>query len=587
MNNGKTDASQLTARHHRAVLLSEEALGVLRSPVRGPARRPLLSSEWLISQDNLPALVMLMPSQKLHALLEQEGLEEAIEVVEWIRGAQLTEVFDYDLWSSRVGDDGSLEISSDRFLEWVRVWNEIDRDFAAARFFELEEEVLTLLLVELFEIVPKGLSEEESIRVDDSFVLTPDDRFYLKTRSLDPGKQDLLLEFVQGLYRQNLEFAARCFSYAALLIGAESKEAACRWRAGRLADQGFVAREEALALLVPNESSRWRSDGFREKLKAAEKNVVHLAPQSDESLVSELMPRLDQILQHVPDEQFAREVAQILGESRVKELTGVSEPPAYLLRSDAQLYAEVLERSVINSLQTLSQFELFELKQGDESEGDFFSHALRVLAEENPARALSDQTRLARLANSVSSLLSEPFSADCQLRALGQLRATLSLGLEKLCELDFGLGTHSTLEQKLHVGVEVLADYGVEAVFRAGLDLCFDLALSIGEALDFAMESLLLGKAGAPQAKKRAQFAVLVRSKRFSDARQDLWDIESHLDAEAVVLGRALLSRFPAVPVDGGNFQTSPIASLAALSLVIRRIEGLMLRYRQRKERSL
>ena len=97
----------------------------------------LLDIDWLIAQPLLPFLAQTAPAHLLYRSIMAHGMEDSVEVLEWIRGEQLQKILDFDIWENSY-EFQVPDISANKFLSWLRVWLEIEPEFAAKRFFELE-----------------------------------------------------------------------------------------------------------------------------------------------------------------------------------------------------------------------------------------------------------------------------------------------------------------------------------------------------------------------------------------------------------------------------------------------------------------
>jgi len=220
---------------------------------------PHLDIDWLISQPLLPYLVQALPTQLLQRSLQAHGLEDSLEVIETIRGEALVRLMDYELWAVPGAGDKFLspdeDLSAERFIQWVKLWNEISPDFAAERLLELDEEVIIGSLTAACEIIPVGLNRMQE-ELSDDYWMTPDNKFGLKIKTTNEADFEIVHGLVHSLYRKDVRLAQKVLSYSAMLIRDESLEEARRWRQGRLEDQGYVPSDEARSLLLPRTQKR-------------------------------------------------------------------------------------------------------------------------------------------------------------------------------------------------------------------------------------------------------------------------------------------------------------------------------------------
>src|SRR5512144_1122618 len=105
-----------------------------------PARRPRPSARALVSrileEPGLAQAVRGLEPRTLGRLIDHVGLEDAGEIVALASTAQLTAVFDEDLWrSDRPGEDERFDAA--RFAVWLEVLLEVGERFAARKLVEL------------------------------------------------------------------------------------------------------------------------------------------------------------------------------------------------------------------------------------------------------------------------------------------------------------------------------------------------------------------------------------------------------------------------------------------------------------------
>lgn len=512
-----------------------------------------LSIEWLIAQPDLPILVQMIPAARLYRLIQQAGHEEALEVIEWIRGPQLVKMFDFDLWlpvrpsqstdhpssGDTAESDGKVAvISADRFLDWSSTWHEISPEFAAERFVELEEEMMILLARALFEIVPVGL--ENGITITDDYFQSHDKRFHLRFLSMDPEAQERAGQFLSTLYAYRLEFAGRVLSYAAMLVESEVHEEAIRWRAGRLADDGFVERSEALATIMPRELEFWSGD-TAERLK-----------QAGRAEAGE--PRLRAVQDLNPE--VLDSVARCLEAAVQSDESGsaLAVPGAPSVLDDLDSAAAVAAEAALTKIQSLD-FMFAETQSFGRTAGAklLVEEVFAQVAAGDPAKWSGLVARLARQANTLASLLTDPASFHAQKRAASLLRATLNLGLEWLAdgvpnpahwqsdETPANSGEGFSLG-RVDAAAETLSQLGIESVFRAGIDLLHALAFHGAQTLSNHLRETNYKSRGD-------KIVSLVKRQRFNQVSSLLWDLQPVLSVQWVLLSECVLARFPSLPL--------------------------------------
>ena len=111
-----------------------------------PKRAPQLL-ERLLDTPNLPQVVRNLDPQVLHRLVRAVGLEDCGEIVSLATPAQLTRVFDVDLWrSDRPGH--SERFDADRFGVWLEVLVESGVSNAALKVAGLDLDFVTAAILE-------------------------------------------------------------------------------------------------------------------------------------------------------------------------------------------------------------------------------------------------------------------------------------------------------------------------------------------------------------------------------------------------------------------------------------------------------
>lgn len=515
----------------------------------GPESHPEL--DWLLAQPDLPFVLQLMPAQRIVSLLDEVGLEDAAEIVEWVRGEQLIRVFDLELWSTGVNAEGVLQISTQRFVEWIKVWNEIAPEFAAERFLELEEESIVVLCRRLFDIVPLGL--ENGQQDDGRFFRTDDGKFYLRVRDVDPDVEDVLMGFVRSLFGVDMAMAGRVFAYAAMLVEAESHEEAERWRRGRLSDAGFVTGAEAAALTTPSRSGlqRWTSQALDQAAKA-EAHVFVSCRADDSGQGSEWLDRILAVFRTLPEQERAEQVKGLVSRQSLLSHFGAAEPSAQVVLADEDVVLEAADHALQLALQKLSAFNRSKtLASGRQNSGSFAVDAVMIGLCQRDADVFDHyQGRMARMGNAVASLMGRPTVYDAQWRSLEMVRHIINLGLEACCLLAGGAGLCAALRSWLlgqsaqaACGEDthslVFQKYGPEALFQIGLDLQAVVTRLASKELDDRM---------ADPSSTAPTLVELARAGRFADVRAAVLSREARLSGDESLLAYAFLGRFAMMP---------------------------------------
>lgn len=439
----------------------------------------LIDMEWLSSQPMLPFLVPLISPQLLYRSLMAHGMEDSLDVIQWIQGKQLHQILDYDVWEYSK-DLQTPDIGVGQILNWIRLWLEIGSEFAAERFFELEEELIVLALTKLFEIMPVGINSTVDDMCD-GWDQTPDKRFFIKSSFQEMDDDFYLLKsFVAALYATDLAFAGSVFSYAAMLIRDEALEEGVRWRAGRLADQGFVSKEEALKTLGAKKRGDLKKIGFQSNFN------IHNAHEDEHDAIVKLLSKME------PEEGIHFMTLALTGDA-LKEIAGNSDTSIEHFYQDED-FLLTASKQVLQKCQNMLTAVMS--KKAQESMPRLLIE--NVFSEFNQSHfdiAVQLKERLARIANTMTSVSEHQFDEDTISRSLEVSRGFLNIGLEICLAIpsEFGLCFESNANE-IEKGVACLQQAGPEFIFQIGWNAVINLInqiprIKLENALDLPSET--------------------------------------------------------------------------------------------------
>lgn len=189
-----------------------------------------------ILEDPKPGkLVHSLPKTDIYQILHDLGTEESLDILHLAEPEQIRFVLDWELWEE-------WSVSVDRTMEWIELLL-VDEEQAIAIISRLDQELLLVFLKKTIE-VGGGLgdiinSEDYQQEWDHSF----DEMYFI--RFLDKRHYELLLRFLDLIYRENYPL------YRSLMQGVENEllseleELAGQFRRNRLADEGFPPLYEA------------------------------------------------------------------------------------------------------------------------------------------------------------------------------------------------------------------------------------------------------------------------------------------------------------------------------------------------------
>lgn len=554
-----------------------------QSPWKVDPQQPLapraIDLDWLESQPLLPFLVAASDPVSLWHALSERGLQDTLEVVEWIRGRQLLRVLDLDLWNKDAGT-GVSDVSAERFLEWVGAWREIGPGFAAARFAELEEETITLIVSKLVNALPL-FPEEAEVMLEtrvreagidpENYWTTPDKRFIIAVR---PGLEDAfdrIKSFIDELYAENLRYAGHVLAYSCALLRNETLEEAERVRAGRLADAGFVPEEEARERLARTQSP----DTAREIARRLEDEDLPSAPSAtaakaipsvgDEVLDEDVEDAIVGLLQSMPPEDIARYAETVLGNERLSELlSGVPElfPPQYLAE-DEDILRNLIAQSGTKARRLLSHVEaqgLRSLPAGRVA----IERALSYLANEEPDSMGPLKASIFRLGNVLAALRPRSLALATARESAEVVRGLLNIGLEAVSD-----GSDAQLPEGIALGSDahlarVVRKVGPELLFRRGWEDLAALRRRVAERItsDFAvLAGATIPVTLSDGSQTRYELTRLIEAARFGDVQRWLNLRREALEPVMFDVLRGILSEVPVFPT--ALDQSSPHAVIS------------------------
>lgn len=461
---------------------------------------PHLDVDWLIAQPLLPYLVQILPTHLLHRSLQAHGLEDSLEVIEAIRGDALIRLMDYELWAAPGAGEKFMspdeDLSAERFLQWIKLWNEISPDFAAERLLELDEGVIVGCLTSTCEIIPVGLNRMQE-ELSDDYWMTPDNKFGLKIKTTNEADFEIVHGLVHSLYRKDVRLAQKVLAYSAMLIRDESVEEARRWRQGRLEDQGYVPSDEARVLLLPKTKKelvelvkvamRREQSAFEQTRSGAS---AAIATDVVQAVDDETVEKLRAMVTTMDAELLTQEIRTLLPEDDLIRLIGTAQIQPEILVQDEDVIESFVEKLTTDVSSLLIRLEAHSAKQLKVSAARtklLLDLVMAELSEREPALALSWKARLARTTNAVSAALGAANDSAELGRVLSVVRGCLNIGLETLLsrpgsfELEFDSVNLADDEfsEVLPSALALIRSVGSEALFQVGWQTLQELA-SVG-----------------------------------------------------------------------------------------------------------
>jgi hypothetical protein len=515
----------------------------------------VIDVQWLVQQPDLPFLVQALPAQLLHRSLVSHGLDDSLEVIEWIRGRQLVRFMDYEIWERNPEVDAE-DVSSSVLVQWFRRWLEIGPQFAAERVSDFEEETLVLMFTKLLDIQVEGHTRFD-VEAHDDYWTTIDGRFHLRVKDDDPASYEVVKQVLDALYGLDIKWAGSILSHASMLLRSESLDNALRWREGRMADAGFVPAEEARSVLRPRRMSSVQADiakavaletarrSYRERVSVQDYADDESASfDLDSELAAELSDSVRDLLRSLDPEMAVRAIELSLGSQGVSKLTdGAHLAPEHFV-DDEEVMEEAISGIVKRTQSLLLRLDVSS-QRGFRDHHLLIERVFALISEENPAECAALKSRLARVSNMVLSATANAVDPDAQGRALTVVRGCLNLALELMLSRpqDFGLAQISVPVSdaaSVFAGVEVLKIVGPEYLFQVGWSALSDLSVSAASAFEDVLPEQVV--------RAKSKLFVLAQEQRYAEIRRWLASVESQISAPVFHVISSLVNRIPLYP---------------------------------------
>lgn len=216
-------------------------LARLRAQLAAP--RGYRKIDALLSADDAAAAVATLSPSEVFELVHEVGFEDAQPLLELATPAQFQGCIDLDGWAK-----DEVEIAPLR--PWLAAIMEVGFEKLGEVWATLDAELRALILQKQCRIWDVSLGEEPEEDNERAIMATPD-RFFMLELPEDDESARLVQQLVEDLYRADANMARHTIMAARSEPPAELEELSYRWRAGRLADLGYVDFFEALDLFRP------------------------------------------------------------------------------------------------------------------------------------------------------------------------------------------------------------------------------------------------------------------------------------------------------------------------------------------------
>lgn len=248
--------------------LPRRALSEVLESVRNHIHQICLSGHpqriWEIEE--IEKLVGDLSSQDLYFLIMETGLGEAADLLALTSQEQLRTFMDLDVWRKD-------RLDTTRLMDWLDVGRSHSIDTFEKMLLSVDQELLALVVAQNVAIrdltittIPEGASG--------GYVMTPDTFFALLPIDDDQERFRRVSDYVNEIYRVDMELGRRTVQNALWSIPAEMEEDARRFRVGRLTDEGFSDYFEALEVYQYLKPSSVRvGEGTADPIVAAAEKV--------------------------------------------------------------------------------------------------------------------------------------------------------------------------------------------------------------------------------------------------------------------------------------------------------------------------
>jgi hypothetical protein len=263
-----------------------------RDPVTGvvepvPAARRIQA---LMEHPEAEALVRSLDPQSVGALIHEAGRDDAHDLILMLRPEQTQALLDLDTWK---GDTLSLETLED----WLETLLQAEDEDFEALLRTLDAEVITTWVRQRLAILLWEEDEDVLDRFEGPVMSSPDGVYALVPRpqmewmlqggaSEEDGdgweaeddtparSMELMRLFLERIWALDIEEGHRWMEAARWEMTTDLMERAYQWRNARLADLGFVPREEALEVLAWRDPVAWARSARERALAPDSPSVV-------------------------------------------------------------------------------------------------------------------------------------------------------------------------------------------------------------------------------------------------------------------------------------------------------------------------
>ena len=193
----------------------------------------------ILSEPDAAQLVPRLPVQDLFYAIKEVGLADAQELVALATPEQLQGFVDLDVWDRD-------QIDEVRVNAWMETLADAGFETLGKAVEVMDSEVIALW-IQRQAVVYDVTIEQPPDEPQGHYFPTPD-RFFLLDIIVGEEDGKALERCIDWIYRFDIELGRRVIMSAKWELASDLEEHAYRWRAGRMADMGYVDFYEALSI---------------------------------------------------------------------------------------------------------------------------------------------------------------------------------------------------------------------------------------------------------------------------------------------------------------------------------------------------
>jgi hypothetical protein len=271
--------------------------------------RRIRRGDTLLDTADPESAVRALPVDEFYYLIAERGLPEAQDLLVLGSPEQVQMILDMEIWDrDRITPAkmstwlaAMVEAPFERIYEWVR---------------GLDIELVAVMLRGRMTLYDLTMGEEPETDPEGTLFKTPDG-FFMIDATGTADEQRVTHALLVSLYNADINFARRVLVSLQAELDSDLEESAFRWRAGRLADLGFVDYYEALevyAILDPNSVKIGEAAGQRVRPLADE-----FAQRSQASDALRMPTALAESMSS-PKSRFARAVSALTDDDQIADI---------------------------------------------------------------------------------------------------------------------------------------------------------------------------------------------------------------------------------------------------------------------------